>query len=183
MSGSQSDADDGSAFALLGTEKEVIGRRTVAALIDSVIVFAVLYAGLVTFGGLGLDNRASLAPAVIIGFYLWYVFSVLGFAPLLVLHDYSAMWFGIGVGLWAAYGVVFEATIGATPGKLAAGIVVIAEDGGRAGLGGVVVRNLLRAVDGIGFYFVGFVVLAMSSRRQRLGDKLGDTAVVRRGER
>lgn len=182
-----SDQSDGTADSrfpgLTGTEQEVIGRRIVATLADSVIVFGVLYAGLVTFGGLGLEHRASLAPAVIIGFYLWYVFSVLGFAPLLVLHDYSAMWFGVGVGLWAVYGIVFEATLGATPGKLLAGIVVIAEDGERAGLWGVVVRNLLRAVDSIGFYFVGFVALALSSRRQRLGDRLGNTAVVRRKDR
>ncbi len=174
-------ADQG--YAATGTEQAVIGRRMLAALVDSVVVFAVLYVGLVTYGGLGLDQRATLAPAVIIGFYLWYVFSVLGFAPLLVLHEYSAVWFAIGVGLWAVYGIAFEATLGATPGKLLAGIVVIDEDGEPPGLWGVVVRNLLRAVDSIGFYFVGFVALSLSSRRQRLGDRLGSTAVVRQGER
>lgn len=181
MSQSASTADDARPGAT-GTEQAIVGRRILATLIDSVIVFAILYAGMVTFGGLGLDQRASLAPAVVIGFYLWYVFSVLGFAPLLVLHDYSAFWFALGVGLWAAYAVVFEATLSATPGKLLTGIVVIAENGDQVGLRGVVVRNLLRVVDSIGFYFVGFVALSLSSRRQRLGDRLGDTAVVRRSK-
>lgn len=58
----QSESDDGHRFALPGTEKEVVGRRTVAALIDSVIVFAMLYAGLVTFGGLGLDTATASRP-------------------------------------------------------------------------------------------------------------------------
>jgi uncharacterized RDD family membrane protein YckC len=182
MSQSATDAD-GSRPGATGTEQTVVGRRIVATLIDSVIVFAILYAGMVTFGGLGLQHRASLAPAVIIGFYLWYVFSVLGFAPLLVLHDYSAYWFVVGVGLWAAYATVFEATLSATPGKLVTGIVVIAENGDRVGLRGVAVRNILRVVDSIGFYFVGFVALSLSSRRQRLGDRAGNTAVVRRKER
>jgi len=181
MSGAVS-STDGASPGATGTEKEVIGRRIVATLVDSVIVFAVLYVGLITTGGLGLDHRASLAPAVIIGFYLWYVFSVLGFAPLLVLHDYSAVWFGIGVGLWISYATVFEAALGATPGKLLTGIVVIAETGEEAGLGAVVLRNLFRAADSIGFYFVGFVVLSLSGRRQRLGDRFGHTAVVRRSE-
>lgn len=182
MSQPSTSADDARPGAT-GTEKEVIGRRILATLIDSVIVFAVLYAGMVTFGGLGLEHRASLAPAVIIGFYLWYVFSVLGFAPLLVLHDYSAFWFVVGVGLWVGYATVFEATLGATPGKLLTGLVVIAENGSEVGLRSVVVRNLFRFVDSIGFYFVGFVALSLSSRRQRLGDRFGNTAVVRRRER
>jgi uncharacterized RDD family membrane protein YckC len=171
----------GDQYARTGTEQDVVGRRMVAALLDSVLVFAVLYAGLVTVGGLGMAHRASLAPGVIVGFYLWYVFSVLGFAPLLVLHDYSGIWFVVGVGLWAVYGTLFEAAIGATPGKLLTGIVVTTEDGTKPGLTAVVVRNALRAVDSLGFYFLGFVIMAMSSRRQRLGDRLGDTVVVRRG--
>lgn len=162
------------------SEHDAVGRRIAAALVDSVLVFAVLYAGIMTIGGLGLSQRASLEPAVVIGFYLWYVFAVLGFAPLLVLHDYSGVWFGIGVGLWVVYGTLFEATLGATPGKLLAGVVVAAEDGGRAGLVGVLARNVLRIVDVVGFYAVGFLVLSFSGRRQRLGDLLGDTVVLRR---
>lgn len=168
-------------FARTGTEEAVVGRRTVAALFDSVAVFALVYVGLVTFGGLGMDDRAALAPGVIVGFYLWFVFTVLGFAPLLVLHGYSPIWFVVCVGLWAAYGTLFEAALGATPGKLLAGLVVAAEDGGRAGLRAIAVRNVLRAVDSLGFYFLGFLVMATSARRQRLGDRLADTVVLRRG--
>lgn len=163
------------------TEHDVVGRRIVAALLDSVLVFSMLYAGILSAGGLQLSQRASLDPAVVLGFYLWYVVAVLGFAPLLMLHDYSGIWFAIGVGLWVGYGIAFEATLGVTPGKLLAGIVVASEDGGRAGIRAVVVRNLLRVVDVLGFYLLGFLVLSFTSRRQRVGDLLGKTVVVRRG--
>jgi uncharacterized RDD family membrane protein YckC len=169
--------------AVLNSEDDVVGRRIAAALVDSVLVFSLLYAGILTVGGMQLSQRASLEPAVVIGFYLWYVFAVLGFAPLLVLHDYSGIWFAIGVGLWVAYGALFEAAIGATPGKLLAGIVVVSEDGGEAGVLAVVLRNLLRVVDAVGFYLLGFLVLSFTSRRQRLGDVLGKTVVLRRDER
>lgn len=167
---------------VVNTEDDVVGRRIVAALVDSVLVFAILYAGIVTVGGLGLGNRATLAPAVVIGFYLWYVFAVLGFAPLLLLHDYSGIWFAIGVGLWVGYGAVFEAILGATPGKLLTGIVVVGEDGTSGSLSGVFARNLFRVVDAIGFYFLGFLVLSFSPRRKRLGDVVGGTIVVRRAK-
>lgn len=164
------------------TEDAVVGRRIGAALVDSVLVFALLYAGILTVGGMQISQQASLDPAVVIGFYLWYVFAVLGFAPLLMLHDYTGFWFAIGAGVWVAYGVLFESTLGATPGKLLTGIVVVSADGERAGPGAVLARNLLRMVDALGFYLLGFVVLSFTSRRQRLGDLVGGTVVVRRGE-
>lgn len=162
------------------TEDDVMGRRIAAALVDSGLVFAVLYAGIMTIGGLGIGHRASLEPAVIIGFYLWYVFVVLGIGPLLALWGYSMIWVVIGVGLWVGYGTLFEATIGATPGKLVAGLVVAGADNEPASVRAVALRNLLRAVDSFGFYFIGFLALSMDSRRQRLGDRLGDTVVLRR---
>lgn len=162
------------------TEQDVVGRRIAAALVDSVLVFGVLYAGILTIGGFGLSQRASIEPAVVIGFYLWYVFAVLGFAPLLMLHDYSGIWFVIGVGLWVVYGTLFEGTLGSTPGKLLAGIVVSTKDGNRAGAAQVFVRNVFRVVDALGFYFLGFIVLSFTDRRQRLGDYVAGTVVLRR---
>lgn len=75
---------------------------------------------------------------------------------------------------------VQEALFGATWGKLVAGLRVIDQEGGRPTLGAVLVRNILRLVDyWPGLYAVGIVAAMLSPRRQRLGDRVAHTLVVR----
>jgi len=79
------------------------------------------------------------------------------------------------------YFVVMEATLGATIGKLMLNLrVVMAADGSAIGWQAAIVRNLLRIVDGFAFYLVGFVLICTWKNRQRLGDRVAGTVVVRR---
>jgi uncharacterized RDD family membrane protein YckC len=80
--------------------------------------------------------------------------------------------------LWLGYHVVTEATLGATVGKLVVGLRVRTADGGRIGWGAALVRNLLRVVDVCGAA-VGAILIWNSRSRQRLGDRLSGTVVVR----
>jgi uncharacterized RDD family membrane protein YckC len=75
------------------------------------------------------------------------------------------------------YGWLLEAGFGATLGKALVGIRVVAT-GQRGSFSACAVRNLLRIVDGLGFYLVGTVVAACSGVRQRIGDFYGQTAVI-----
>jgi len=75
------------------------------------------------------------------------------------------------------YGWLMEAAFGATLGKILVGIQVVRTSPGRA-LGACALRNLLRIVDGLGFYLVGTAVAACSDVRQRIGDLCAHTAVV-----
>lgn len=70
--------------------------------------------------------------------------------------------------------------LGATFGKLAAGIRVRTVDGGRVPPRAAVIRNLLRLVDGIAIYLVGALFVLFTKRNQRLGDLVAGTLVVRR---
>lgn len=80
-----------------------------------------------------------------------------------------------------AYFVVGEGYYGQTIGKMAVGVEVISQTTGQApGLGGAAMRTLLRLIDGIFFYLVGFIVVLVSDRRQRLGDMAASTLVVRK---
>jgi uncharacterized RDD family membrane protein YckC len=81
----------------------------------------------------------------------------------------------LGVG----YYVVCEAATGATLGKRMVGIRVVDEDGDSVTLGASIIRNLLRLVDALFFYLVGFLFAVISSRGQRLGDRAAHTIVVR----
>jgi uncharacterized RDD family membrane protein YckC len=53
-------------------------------------------------------------------------------------------------------------------------------DGGRYGWKAVLLRNVLRIVDGLPvLYIVGLVTVAVTQRNQRLGDLAAGTLVVR----
>jgi uncharacterized RDD family membrane protein YckC len=75
------------------------------------------------------------------------------------------------------YGSLLEAACGATLGKAMVGIKVAGTARPRS-FSACAVRNVLRIVDGLGFYLVGTVVAACSAARQRVGDIYARTAVI-----
>lgn len=80
-----------------------------------------------------------------------------------------------------AYPILAEALIGATLGKLLLGLRVVMEDGRAVGLGASAIRNLLRIVDFLPFFYIaGLAFMASSDKRQRLGDRVAQTLVVKR---
>lgn len=79
------------------------------------------------------------------------------------------------------YFVLFEGVGGATPGKAMLGLRVVGPGQGRVGIGRSLVRNLLRAVDGLPTLgLVAAILILSSEERTRLGDMLAGTRVVRR---
>jgi uncharacterized RDD family membrane protein YckC len=68
---------------------------------------------------------------------------------------------------------------GRTPGKRLAGLRVVRVDGGPVGLAGSLVRNVLRTVELPLAYAPAILAVALGARRQRLGDLVGGTLVVR----
>jgi len=78
------------------------------------------------------------------------------------------------------YPVVFEVLgNGQTPGKRAFGLRVINRDGTPIGWGASLIRNLLRVVDFLPFFYVTGVISMLCSRDfQRLGDLAAGTLVV-----
>ncbi len=77
-----------------------------------------------------------------------------------------------------AYHWLLEGLAGATLGKVAMGLRVVGPSGRHCGLKPSLVRNLLRLVDGLGFYLVGLLVAIFSRKRQRTGRSPGKTVVV-----
>ena len=77
------------------------------------------------------------------------------------------------------YFVVTEGLWSTSAGKWLMGLVVVRLDGSDPGLRAAVIRTVTRLVDGLGFYTVGALLVWSSGRRQRLGDRLAGTLVVR----
>jgi uncharacterized protein len=82
--------------------------------------------------------------------------------------------------LWFNYFSFCEWRWGQTIGKNATGMMVTTLDGGRLTFGQASLRNLLRLVD---WLVIGWVMIATGERRQRLGDRVAGTVVVRRPPR
>lgn len=77
-----------------------------------------------------------------------------------------------------AYFVVAEGVWGKTVGKKLTNMKVVGNDGDPVTWGEVLGRNILRIIDGLFFYLVGFIVMIFADDNRRLGDIVSDTLVV-----
>lgn len=128
-----------------------VGLRAVAAIIDTFLLFIIGYLIALVSG--------ETSPE---GFHLQGV-------PFII-------WLVIAL----AYYIIQEARFGTTVGKRLIGLKVVKiEGGGPIDMRTSIVRNVLRLVDGLLFYLVGAVVIWFSDKKQRLGDKVAGTVVVR----
>ena len=100
----------------------------------------------------------------------------------------------LGFAFYWGYQVYFEAGHrAATPGKRSMGLRVVADTGGPASIGSIMLRNLARVADILPFvfiplgnggalplptYFTGLLVCLFTRRFQRLGDIVARTLVV-----
>lgn len=133
----------------------VLGRRVAAALIDIAAMVALFVVVALTMGDRTMVNGefyVGLQGTAALGYF----------------------------GLVFVYYFAFEAATGRTIGKMLLGIKVVREDGRRAGPGAIAARTLFRLVDGLPvFYLVGFIVVVSLKSRQRVGDLVAKTLVVR----
>jgi uncharacterized RDD family membrane protein YckC len=83
----------------------------------------------------------------------------------------------LGVLIGAAYFVVFWATTGQTPGKMALGIKVISTEGSPVSWGKALLRYLGYIISGL-VLSIGFIWVAFDAKRQGWHDKIAGTYVV-----
>ena len=78
------------------------------------------------------------------------------------------------------YSALAEYLAGASIGKFCCGLRVLSRDFERVSLLGALVRSFALLIDGALFGLVAYIAMDRSVLRQRLGDRWGDTLVVRR---
>lgn len=133
-----------------------LGARALAALLDWLLIFLAWIVGLVAYSASG-----DLITEV----------KALSFAgQLLAVVGVLATGWG--------YDVAFELLWrGQTPGKRALGLRVVGADGSPVGPAESVLRNALRAVEVPLGYAPAVIMVALTPRRQRLGDLVAGTLV------
>jgi len=85
--------------------------------------------------------------------------------------------FGAAFVLPFAYSVFFVGRYGATPGKMACGLLVVRADGSRVGCGRAAGRYLADLLNGCTFG-IGYVIAAFDEEKRALHDHICDTRVV-----
>lgn len=88
----------------------------------------------------------------------------------------------VGLLLSFGYYIYLEGEYGQTIGKMALGLAVVTEDGDQIGYGEAAIRTVVRIVDVLPIlYLLGFIVMLVTDRKQRIGDIAANTVVVRTG--
>jgi uncharacterized RDD family membrane protein YckC len=136
-----------------------LGDRLLATILDTLLLVAM-------FAVIGMWSAVRWGGVTPSGF------SIEGTAALITFSLVGAAGF--------LYYWILEAVAGATLGKAIVGIQVRMKDGGRCSFTAALLRNVLRIVDGIAVYLVGFLIAVFSKLRQRLGDHVAGTVVVER---
>lgn len=138
----------------------VTGRRVVANLVDGILL-GLVGTGFLTAFGVEADTAVANSGT-------------------------STMWAmsPAGTGLYAVFAIgyylLMEGLLGRTLGKMVTGIRIVDEaTGNRPSMVQAVIRTVLRIVDGLFGYLVGFIVVLTNDRRRRVGDMAAKTLVVR----
>jgi len=134
----------------------------VAIIIDYVIVAVVIFLFALPIGLAGVFGSGSFVPFGFFFPFIWIVFGLLEWL----------------VGL--LYFSFFEGTSGQTFGKQLVGIKVVDESTLRPpSIEQALVRTVLRIIDSLFLYIVGFILVETQPNKKRLGDILAKTVVVK----
>ena len=133
----------------------VTGRRVLAIIVDGLVLGVLFWVMSLIFGASSAEGGMASASLGTLGTLLYLILAF-------------------------AYFTLLEGNRGQTLGKMLLGIKVVREDNGEVpGLGAAAIRTVLRLIDGIFAYLVGFIAIQISSNNQRLGDMAANTLVVR----
>ena len=129
-------------------------------------------APVVQYVGVGPRFVAALIDGIIIGVVAGILSAIFGPSNAGVSGGLTGL-------LALVYIIVMEATQGATVGKMVMGLRVVKEDGSPISWSESIIRNLLRIIDGLFAYLVGAILIWTSPLKQRLGDRVAHTVVIK----
>ncbi len=138
---------------------EGVSIRFVAILIDTVVIGAVTSILTAPFFALSVTRLATRAAL---------------FGPAVATRALIALI------IYFLYFTLLEGHNGQTVGKMAVKIKVVKEaDGSPIDYGEAAVRTILRVIDGLFLYLIGAILIRSSDEKQRLGDRVAHTVVVK----
>jgi uncharacterized RDD family membrane protein YckC len=142
------------------TKPANLGVRSLAAVVDSIVVSVLWYSVIQTWGTTPTSvDSTSLSFA--------HGKQLTGMPAILLMLATAAYW------------MVPEWLFSVTLGKLLFDLRVVRLDGKKITLSQSIKRNLLRLIDAFPFYLVGFLTAKLTPLHQRLGDLWAKTLVAK----
>lgn len=129
------------------------------------------------YQGIGIRFISLLIDTIILGLLIGAIGSILGFNVFAQRADWG---FGlVSFLIFLAYFTYLEGSRGQTIGKMVTKIKVVREDGGTIDMSQAFTRTILRMIDGLVAYLIGAILIWRSNKKQRLGDRIAKTVVVK----
>ena len=130
--------------------------------------------------GVGSRALAYVIDVLVMAIALALLGAVLSIVGIAFSGLAAALYFVAAFAVQWGYGAGFELAYGRTPGKRAAGIRVVQQNGLPITPAQAAIRNLVRVVDMLPLFFLAGVTSALCDERgRRLGDLAAGTVVVR----
>ena len=129
------------------------------------------------YQGIWIRFISFLIDTIVLGVLIGVIGSILGFS---VVSRTAGWGFGLlSFIIFLAYFTYLEGSKGQTIGKMVTKIKVVGEDGGKIDMNQAFTRNILRVIDGLLAYLIGAILIWRSDKKQRLGDRIAKTVVIK----
>jgi uncharacterized RDD family membrane protein YckC len=129
------------------------------------------------YQGIWIRFISFLIDTIVLGVLIGVIGSILGFS---VVSRTASWGFGLlSFIIFLAYFTYLEGSKGQTIGKMVTKIKVVGEDGEMINMNQAFTRNILRVIDGLLAYLIGAILIWRSDKKQRLGDRIAKTVVIK----
>ncbi|MCX6678305.1 MAG: RDD family protein [Methanothrix sp.] len=130
------------------------------------------------YQGIGIRLVSLIIDNIIVGIIIGVIGSMIGFG--MTTQKMVPWWIGLlYFVIYIGYFTLLEGSKGQTIGKMVTKIKVVREDGKPIDMNQSLTRNLLRVIDGLFAYLIGAILIWRSDKKQRLGDNIAKTIVVK----
>ncbi len=130
------------------------------------------------YQGIAIRFVSLFIDTIIIVAFISIISSILGYG--MMQRGMVPWWLGLlDFLIFIGYFTLLEGSRGQTVGKMITKIKVIGEDGKPIDMTQALIRNLLRIIDGLFVYLIGAILIWRSDKKQRLGDSLAKTIVIK----
>lgn len=130
------------------------------------------------YQGIAIRFVSIVIDGIILGLIFGILGSILGRG--MMESGMIPWWWGLFYFIvYIGYYTYLEGSRGQTIGKMVTKIRVVREDGGEIDMNQAFTRNILRIIDGLIAYLVGAILIWRSDKKQRLGDRVAKTVVVK----
>jgi uncharacterized RDD family membrane protein YckC len=130
------------------------------------------------YQGIGIRFVSLLIDSIILAIIISVLGGIIGVG--MMEMGRVPWWLGIiDFIIFIGYFTYLEGSRGQTIGKMITKIKVIREDGKPIDMNQALTRNILRIIDGLIVYLIGAILIWRSDKKQRLGDSIAKTVVVK----